>query len=408
MTPREKILGFGVGGILVLAGCQFAWSKYRAAIAARESQIESLDQQILTANDRLIQGAYADRMMGEYLARSLPSDAETARADYTRWLYEIITLVNLSDAAVKYVNTIPVEAADSNPRASLYKRHGFKVSGRTDQRGWVELLYLFHSKDYLHRITEWSARPARDGTLAIDMTIDVIGLDAAASDSEPPSRLSPLIGEFDNYADAILNRNFFSPPNQPPRFTSPTRMTVNLGETPRLEVIAEDPEKGRLRYTLADDAPQGLNIDPRSGAIRWQPQGVGNYRFTVEVADDGYPIASSKQTFEVSVIEPPPPPPPTPTSPKFDDSTQTVLTALVQGGGDWTAWMKVRTQGTTLKLRPGDPFEIGSLTGSVVDVNARFVTLEIDGKRFELRPAGNLAEAARSATATPRAGEADR
>jgi hypothetical protein len=395
MTPREKVLGFGVGGILLLAACQYTWMKYRDAVAARQARIEALDNQILQARDRLIQGAYADRMMGEYLVRSLPSNLETARADYSRWLYEIITLVDLQDAAVKYVNTIPVRDPNADPAGNLYLRHGFKVSGKTDQRGWIELLHLFHSKDYLHRLTDWSVRPAREGGLAIEMTIDVVGLTAASPDLKSPDYTSPLVDDFDAYAQKIWNRNFFSPPNQPPRFSGETQLTANRGEA-SLKLTAEDPEKNRLTYAIVGEAPAGLEIDPASGNIRWSPQELGDYRVTVRVSDDGYPSQSTEQSFAIAVVDPPPPPEPEAGPPKFDDSTQTVLTALVQGGGDWTAWMKVRTQGTTLKLKPGDPFEIGRLSGTVVDVNARFVTLEIDGKRFELRPAGNLSEAARA------------
>jgi hypothetical protein len=171
-------------------------------------------------------------------------------------------------------------------------------------------------------------------------------------------------------------------------------LTTNVGESARLSIAAEDPEQNQLRYSIVGDAPEGLDLDPRSGDIRWSPDSVGSHQVTVRVTDTGYPPQSAEQTFELAVVDPPPRPE---APPGFDDSTQTVLTALVQGGGDWTAWMKVRTQGTTLKLRPGDRFEIGHLSGTVVDVNARFVTLEIDGKQFELRPAGNLAEAARTA-----------
>src|SRR5690606_13176531 len=168
-----------------------------------------------------------------------------------------------------------------------------------------------------------------------------------------------------------------------------------VGESANLSLQAEDPENDRLRYSLVGEPPEGLELDPRSGAIRWRPEAQGAHQLVVRVSDDGYPIQSTEQRFEIAVVDPPPPPRTEPAG--FDDSTQTVWTALVQGGGDWTAWMNVRTQGTTLKLRPGDTFEIGRLSGTVVEVNARFVTLEIDGKRFELRPAGNLAEAARSA-----------
>ncbi len=392
MTPRERVLGIGVGSILALAGCQYVFMQYRSAVAARQARVDALDQQILEAQERLLQGAYADRMMGEYLVRSLPSDIEKARADYTRWLYEIITLVELRDASVSFTNTLPA--------GDLYKRHQFKLSGKTDQRGWVELMHLFYTKDYLHRISNLAVRPFREGGLFVDMTIDVIGLDAAQPDLAAPTAASPMVDSFAAYADPILNRNFFSPPNQSPKFTTPSRLTATLGQSPNLVIKAEDPEKDSVRYAIVGDAPEGLELDSRSGAIKWNPKTPGSYPLAVEAIDSGYPARRIEQRFEIAVVNPPPPPPPAKEpepAPGFDDATQTVLTALVQGGGDWTAWMKVRTQGTTVKLRPGDKFEIGRLSGTVVDVNSRFVTLESEGRRFELRPAGNLAEAAKAA-----------
>lgn len=394
MTPREKVLTYGVGGILLLAGCQYIWMQYRSAVDTRQTRAAALDQQIFDAREKLLQGAYADRMFGEYLVRSLPSDPERARADYTRWLYEIITMVDLRDAAVSLTSTLTVPQ-EPDRTSDLYQIHGFKIKGKTDQRGWLELMHLFYSKDYLHRISSLAVNPGRDGDLTIDMQVDVIGLLAAQPELPSPETPSPLVDSFVAYEEAILNRNFFSPPNQPPRFTSPTTLTVHVGESADISLQAEDPENDRLRYTLAGEPPEGLELDPRSGAIRWRPEAQGTHQLVVRVSDDGYPSQTTEQQFQLAVVDPPPPPRNEPAG--FDDSTQTVLTALVQGSGDWTAWMNVRTQGTTLKLRPGDTFDIGRLSGTVVEVNARFVTLEIDGKRFELRPAGNLAEAARSA-----------
>ncbi len=394
MTPREKILTYGVGGILFLAGCQYVWMQYRDAVDSRQARAEALDQQIFEAREKLLQGAYADRMFGEYLARSLPSDPERARADYTRWLYEIITMVDLRDASVTFANTMAV-AQEPDRKSDLYQVHGFKLKGKTDERGWLELLHLFYSKDHLHRISSLQLRPTREGSLSIDMQVDVIGLSGALPDLPSPETPSPLVDSFVSYEEPILNRNFFSPPNQPPRFTSPSTLTVTVGQPANLSLQAEDPEKDQLRFALVGEPPEGLELDPRSGSIRWSPDTQGTHQLVVRVSDNGYPAQTTEQRFQLAVVDPPTPPQTEPAG--FDDATQTVLTALVQGSGDWTAWMNVRTQGTTLKLRPGDTFDIGRLSGTVVEVNARFVTLEIDGKRFELRPAGNLAEAARSA-----------
>src|SRR5690606_2835570 len=185
MTPREKVLTYGVVGILLLAGCQYIWMQYQSAVDSRQTRVAALDQQIFDAREKLLQGAYADRMFGEYLVRSLPSDPERARADYARWLYEIIGLVDLRDASVKFVNTMP--------GGDLYQLHSFRVSGKTDQRGWLELMHLFYSKDHLHRISDLQVRPHREGGLAIDMRVDVIGLTAAQPELPSPETPSPLV-----------------------------------------------------------------------------------------------------------------------------------------------------------------------------------------------------------------------
>lgn len=394
MNPRERILAIGVGSVLVLGGIQYGISKYRSAVQARQTRIAALDDQILKAQETVLQGAYADQMMGEYLVRSLPSNLETAQSDYQKWLLLLPELVGLENSDVKPTGSVPV--------GDLYTRLQFKVTGTTDQQGWVEWLHLFYAKDWLHRISEFSIQPMAGGVMRVNVTIEVLALRAAQP--QLPARVdpSPLVDAFAAYADPILNRNLFSPPNQPPQFTSQPRLQATLGSSPQLSVTAEDPEQHRVQFSLVGDAPEGLVLDPSSGAIQWTPKTTGDFSFKVAAVDNGFPSRRTEQQVTIAVQNPPPAEVVTrPEAPAFDEATQTVLTALVQGGGDWTAWMRVRTQGTTLKLRPGDRFEIGKLSGQVVDVNARFATLEIGGKRFELRPAGNLAEAAKAAYGLP-------
>lgn len=388
MTPRERVLAIGVGAVFVLGGCQYAFSTYRAAVKAKEARMLTLDNQLFAAKEMQIQGALADRQMGDYLVRSLPSNSEQAKAAYTRWLFETAELIDLRDRAVTPSNTMPV--------GDLYDRYGFKVSGKTDARGWLEFLHAFYSKDYLHRITEMTVRPAREGGLAIDLSIDVISLRAAQKDAPEPKTTAPQVGDFQQYADAILNRNFFSGPNQPPSFQSPERLATDVGKSSSLKISAEDAEKDTLTYAIVGEVPKGLELDAKSGSVRWEPNELGSYSLVVKATDNGYPPQSVERKFEIAVVQPPPPAPSAAAAPGFDDSTQTVLTALVQGRNDWTAWMKVRTTGKTLKLQPGDKFEIGTLRGEVVEVTSKFVLIEIDGKRFELRPAGILSEAAKT------------
>lgn len=395
MTPREKILAIGVGSVLVIGGIQYGINQYRAALQTRQNRIQTLDDQVLKAQDAVLQGAYADRMMGEYLVRSLPSDLETARSDYQKWLLLLPELVGLEASDVKLTGERSI--------GDLYQLLQFKLTANADPQAWVEWLHLFYAKDWLHRISELGVQPRADGSLRLNVTIEVIALQAALPDLPARAEPSPLVDSFAAYADPILNRNLFSRPNQPPQFTSPPQFQVTLGQTPQLNVVAEDPEEHRVKYSIVGEAPPGLVLDPDSGAIRWTPPEVGQFDFIVAAVDNGFPSRRSEQQVKIAVNDPPPPQEIQPAAPSFDEASQTVLTGLVQGSGDWTAWLRVRTQGTTLRLRPGDSFKIGQLSGHVVDVNSRFATLEIDGKQFELHQSGNLAEAAQAAVAAAQA-----
>lgn len=138
-------------------------------------------------------------------------------------------------------------------------------------------------------------------------------------------------------------------------------------------------------------------MDERSGTLRVKSDEKQEFQIRVKATDNGYPSRTSEQDLTVKVVDPPPPPTLEPPKLKFDDAKQTVLTALVHGRNEWTAWMHVRTRDKTLRLKVGDGFEIGSLKGDVIEVTPRYVMLEIEGRRFTLKPAGNLSEAAQRA-----------
>lgn len=385
MSKRERILAIAVGGMLLVVVMQWAFNKYRSAIEFRNNRIASLSDAQQRLQEQVLQGAYADRQMGEYLVRSLPSDPERARSDYQKWLLTMVGQHQIDGAMVDPTSSLPV--------GDLYHRLAFRVSGRTDLAGWVNWLYEFYAKDYLHRIREFSVSPTKDGDLNVEMTIDAIALSAAPADAEPPEELSwrvessPLA-----YREPILNRNFFAPPNEAPSYDGSGNIEAIAGQKSDEALAFLDPDGDALRFEWAEQPPEFLELDPQTGTLQIDAPSTGEFPVSVRVTDDGYPNRSVEKQLVVKVS-----PPAEASMANFDDAQQTVLTALVQGREDWTAWMNVRTLGKTLKLQPGDEFEIGSLTGKVIEVTARHVLLEIDGRRFELKPAGNLAEAARRA-----------
>jgi hypothetical protein len=387
MTPRERLLSIAVGGLVAALTISWVFGKYRSAIRTRNNQIATLVMEQQRLHEQRLQGEYANRQMGEYLARSLPGDPERAQSDYQEWLLAMVREHNLSGAVVTPYSSRAI--------GGLYRQLDFRVQGNTDVPSFVELLYAFYAKDYLHRIHDLSVTPTREGDFRVEMSVDAIALLSAPEDL--PLREQPswrVAGDLAAYRDPILNRNSFQPPNSPPQYNGLPRLEAIVNRDSPLTLTFKDPEGHEIHYELAGPAPEFVRLESPSGTLHVLSPEKQEFELVVRAIDRGFPPRQTEQRLTVGVVDPPPPPPSPPAKLEFDDATQTVLTALVQGRDEWTAWMHVRTRDKTLRLKVGDGFEIGSLKGTVVDVNPRFVLLEIDGRRFTLEPAGNLKDAA--------------
>lgn len=422
MTQRERYLSIGIGGLFVVLALNWGFNQYRSAISYRQTRLRALSGETETLQAQWLAGAQAERQLGEYKVRSLSSDPEVARSSYQAWLLSTVGRLGVDDAVVDPISISPVD--------DLYTQFGFRVSGKTDLKGFVDLVYAIQSRDQLHRIREISFAPARrtlrqtldnaqtdDERLTVVMMIDAIAMNMADVAPPPPSTDPSwrITRSLDESRKTILNRNFFQPPNQPPQFEGETQVIAYRGKETGIPLKFSDPENNRVRVSVEGQLPEWVQWDAESEKLvvtppadASDPEGSGEEgsdlegdgpsraidQFEVQViaTDDGYPHRQTTQSLIVKTQPPPPPPATPPPAAGFDDATQTFLTALVQGGDDWTAWMNVRTRGTTLKLKVGDEFEIGSIQGKVTGVTARRVTLEIDGQSYELQPAGKLSD----------------
>lgn len=387
MTQRERILAILVGGILAVVVLWWGFGKYRSALDTRTGQLERLETERFGLEEQVMQGHLAERQRAEYLIRSLPGELERARSDYQQWLLTSGRENNLDGLDVD-----PITDASNE----LYHRIGFRVSGKCRMPDLIGWLHEFYAKDYLHRIRELDFRKLKnEDALAVEMIIDAMAMTDAPVDADPPSdhswRVDP---ELSAYREPILNRNFFEPPNGAPRFVGNARIDAVVGRDSPNQLAFRDPEGDRLRFEFAEQPPEGVQLDEASGTLRVRSDETQEFRVLVKVTDNGYPQRSTEQELLVRVVEPAKEPDPAPEPLKFDDATQTVLTGLVHGRDDWTAWMHVRTRDKTLKLRVNDEFEIGTLRGKVIEVTPKFVVLEVDQRRFMLKPNGILKEAA--------------
>lgn len=389
MTQRERILSIAVGGILALVVLQWGFNKYRAAVQFRQNRLSSLQNEAMVLEERKIAGAYADRQMGEYLSRSLPSDPDRARSSYQSWLLETTQAEGLIDASVDPVPDTPV--------GDLYRISGYRIKGRTTLDGIVRLLHRINGRDNLHRIRELNFRPTREGDLVLQMTVEAIALTSAPADAPPPKSETSWRNEttLADAREAVLNRNFFKPPNQPPRYLGRNELFVIRGQSNDVKLEFKDPEETAIAYELDGELPEWAQFDSESGRFSVRPSAdetAEQFQVQVAASDSGYPRRKVTQTLTVKLKDAPPPEKPAAAPPEFDDSTQTYLTALLDGK-EPMAWMNVRTRGTTLKLRIGDEFEIGTVRGKVVGMTSRAVELEIEGQRFELRQSQKLSDA---------------
>lgn len=387
MTQRERFLALAIGGLVLALAFNWGFGKYRTGLNKLRNQADGLRDEGERLNDRIIQGLLADRQMGEYQARSLSSDPEIARSVYQKWLMDTVKANGLKSPIVDPTNSTPV--------GDLFRYQGFRVSGKTKMPDVVKMLHAFYAKDYLHRIRELSLNPDREGGLVMEMSIDASFLNRAPVDPAEPKETSyRLTDSLASYEAAILNRNMFRPPNGEPEFTGRTEIEAIIGQESRSQLSFKDPEGDRIRYEWAGKTPEIVTLDENSGALRIKSDAKGEFEFLVRAIDSGYPNRTVEQKLVIKVNDPPPPPEPEKPKLKFDDATQTVLTALVQGGNnEWTAWLNVRTRGKTLKLRAGDQFEVGTVTGKVFGIEDDFATMEVDGRRFDMKLNGKLSEA---------------
>jgi hypothetical protein len=384
------MLAILVGGMLAAVVVWWGIGKYRSALRLRNNQIASLENEKQRIEEQQIQGEHANRQMGEYIVRSLPGNPERAQSNYQQWLLKVVQDNKLSDANVNPNGSRPVDG--------LYERLDYRVRGRSTVPDFINLLHAFYAKDYLHRIRDLSLRPTREGDFDVELTIDAIALLSAPDDLPLREETSwRVASDVNEYRDPILNRNFYKPPNQAPKYSGRPVIEVVVGRETPVPLTYQDPEGHTITYTFAAPPPPNFKLDERSGTLRVKSDEKTEFQIRVKATDDGYPSRATEQDLTVKVVDPPPPPTPEPPKLEFDDARQTVLTALVQGRNEWTAWMHVRTRDKTLRLKVGDGFEIGSLKGNVIEVTPRYVMLEIEGRRFTLKPAGNLSEAAKRA-----------
>jgi hypothetical protein len=395
MSRREKILAVAIGLLLVGMGGLFYNSRIRAALQSRRGEIGRLKSQAAQLDRTVRLGETASKRIADLERRSLPAERALSRSLYQSWLLDLVGKIGLEDPQVR--------ATGGRAHGDIYYRLTFSVTGRGNLEQLVRLMHEFYSIDDLHQIRRLGVRPIPESRdLDLSFSIEALVLPGAerndAVANVPAERL--VHDGLEPYAEVILGRNLFAPPNQPPQLSRIGSQEVNLGRSLSLTASAKDPDKlDRVSFRLGDDAPAGATIGESSGSFGWSPEKLGEYAATIYATDDGTPNKSASETIRISVVEPPPPPPHTPqvaekTKLRFDDAKHTYVTAITTDvRGRKQLWLTIRTSGQILKLYEGDAVSVGSVRGVIRRIDAKQIQVEADEKILVVSLGNNLLEA---------------
>jgi hypothetical protein len=392
LTQRERYLAMGVGLVVGLFGAQYAVSTLSGQLQAKQALVDAARKKSDDINRIVTSGKLAANKIEKLSPKSLPTQQEQLVAQYRNWLTNIAEQSGMSDIQIKP----PVQPADVTKKS--YLPYNFALSGicRSDQA--IELVAAFYQADYLHTIKNLKlTRTKEPNVFEIVLDAQALALKNADPKQEPTGQASGRLAiPVEEYKQAILNRNPFSPPNNPPRFTNDSTAELLRGESWSLSMGAKDDEQHLVAFELASDdseLPEGLRLS--DGTLSWRPQETGTYQVKVRAKDNGWPSKSTETTLRLTVVEPPPPEQPAPEAPKFDVATQAFVSALLSGRGGPEAWIRSRTEGKTHQLNEGAEFEIGSVKARVVAINLAedFVELETNGTRWTIGMDTSLADA---------------
>jgi hypothetical protein len=274
----------------------------------------------------------------------------------------------------------------------LFYEHAFIVNGEADMEGMVKFLHRFYSAGYLHRVKSLTAKGQVEKDkreLNVAMVIEALSLEAAPNDPpDVPAADPPLAKDIPSYSQVILGRNFFFPPNNPPRMDPVSRKLGHPNEALTFDVTAKDDDKwDRVVFSLVPNSEMSGATMTDTGQFSWTPTETGTYTAVVRVKDSGHPPLTDDKTVTIEVSKPRPREI-VKTKPKWgreDPARDAKVTGIGGPTDNLQAWITaprgLGDQPKTLHLKAGDPISIGSFTGVVKQVREREAEFELEGGR---------------------------
>ncbi|WP_425616407.1 hypothetical protein NA78x_000053 [Anatilimnocola sp. NA78] len=369
MSERERLLAIVVGACAAVIAVWMGWGFYAGMVKYRRDNISALSKEVADQTAQIRTITKATKKLNEYEARSLPPDTALARSLYQSWL-----LNKLQDAGLRDQLVSP---NGQRPQEKNFVQQTFTVNGKGRYEQIVKLLHDLYSVDMLHRVSRVSLKPVKDSKeLDLQLTLDALSLYSAAPTTKlnetPAKRLKlPTLLEYQN---SIVGRNIFAPPNKLPQVSGLGRQRGTTNRSFELSAKASDPDPlDKVLFELVKSPIKDAKLNA-DGKFSFTPRKAGEYEFEIAVRDDNFPPRPKTEKLIVTVTDPLPekkPDPPPPVDPDaepklaFDHAKHTVLSAVISVGAEGEIWLYVRPTAQLLKLHKDEPFEIGSIRGTV-------------------------------------------
>ena len=379
MNSREKTLAGLIGGIAVIGVAYFGWTKIDGLFQSRKDTLAKLTKEVDDHDLTLYRDLKMAKAMKELKVRSLPP-TDAAQRKYDKWLTGIAT-----EAGIEInEKTDPVRARRGKNAA--FDSYMFDINGVATIESLTKFLHKLYSSDDLHKVRDWRVKPlVGSNKLDVDFTVEAIAISGAPEREEVGNLASDQLEgrELDEYITSIVERNLFAPANQSPVIASLGKETVEKGKFLKFDVSDKttDADKNDTITYAVVKGPEGARINERTGSLRWLPKKEsesGEFTITVSATDSGFPAKSATETLTVVVKDPPPkvakkdPPP----KPKFDEAKRAHLTGVVENDGEKELWIHIQTSGKILKLSKGDEIKIGTVEGTLTEIQLKWVKIE--------------------------------
>jgi hypothetical protein len=259
----------------------------------------------------------------------------------------------------------------------------------------VSFLYDFYRADYLHKITNLVVRPISDTNRneiqITSLSIEAMILPTAAHTDQLNDGTSDRLAldDLSAYRNLIAGRNFFAE-FVPLQLNAIASRRIVLGNSLTIQPnVSRDARTQAMTFSLDENAPAGMTVDPATGVINWQPTevhagarideetGAIVWETPQEESSQQHPVTLSvsdltgltaSRAFTVTVLgaEPPQPVQTVQGPPNFREAQlrHTIFTAYQEWeNGERLVWLHDRTlppSRSVQVLRENDTFEVGA------------------------------------------------